>query len=111
MVRSIGADRVIDYTKDDFTHHGQRYDLIFDAVGNRSVAHLRRALRPAGICAVAGFTSMARLLQVVVLGGKQIGLMATVSSNKHDLVLLQGLLEAGKIVPVLVGGQPTRRPM
>ncbi|NWF78785.1 MAG: NAD(P)-dependent alcohol dehydrogenase [Chloroflexi bacterium] len=101
MVRSIGADHVIDYTKDDFTQNGQRYDLIFDAVGNRSVGDLRRALRPDGICAVAGFTSMFALLQIVVLGGKQIGLMETASPNKHDLVLLQGLLEAGTVVPVI----------
>jgi NADPH:quinone reductase-like Zn-dependent oxidoreductase len=100
MVRSIGADHVIDYTKDDFTQNGQRYDLIFDAVGNRSVADLRRAF--------AGFTSMARLLQIVVLGGKQIGLMATASPNKHDLVLLQGLLEAGTVVPVIDRTYPLR---
>lgn len=108
MVRSIGADHVIDYTKDDFTQNGQRYDLIFDAVGNRSVADLRRALRPDGICAVAGFTSMSRLLQIVVLGGKQIGLMKTASPNKHDLVVLQGLLEAGKLVPVIDRTYPLR---
>jgi NADPH:quinone reductase-like Zn-dependent oxidoreductase len=108
MVRSIGADHVIDYTKDDFTQNGQRYDLIFDAVGNRSVADLRRALRPDGICAVAGFTSMSCLLQIVVLGGKQIGLMETASPNKNDLTLLKGLLEAGKIVPVIDRTYPLR---
>jgi NADPH:quinone reductase-like Zn-dependent oxidoreductase len=108
MVRSIGADHVIDYTKDDFTQNGQRYDLIFDAVGNRSVADLKRALRPDGICAVAGFTSMARLLQIVVLGGKQIGLMETASPNKNDLVVLKGLLEAGKVVPVIDRTYPLR---
>jgi NADPH:quinone reductase-like Zn-dependent oxidoreductase len=108
MVRSIGADHVIDYTKDDFTQNGQRYDLIFDAVGNRSVADLRRALSPDGICAVDGFTSMARLLQIVVLGGKQIGLMETASPNKNDLVFLKGLLESGKVVPVIDRTYPLR---
>ena len=68
MVRAIGADHVIDYTQEDFTQNGQAYDLIFDAVGNRSVADLRRALSPNGICAVAGFTSLSRLFQVVSLG-------------------------------------------
>src|SRR2546422_10277663 len=57
MVRSIGADHVIDYTQEDFTKNGQRYDLIFDAVGNRSVSDYKRALSPNGICAVAGFTT------------------------------------------------------
>src|SRR2546422_2433190 len=57
MVRSLGADQVIDYTQEDFTKNGQRYDLIFDAVGNRSVSDYKRALSPNGICAVAGFTT------------------------------------------------------
>ena len=68
LVRSIGADHVIDYTKEDFTRNGQRYDLVFDAVGNRSVSDLQRALSPNGICAVAGFTSLSRLFQVILLG-------------------------------------------
>ena len=65
MVRSIGADHVIDYTQADFTKNGQRYDLIFDAVGNRSVSDYKRALSPNGICAVAGFTNLSRLFQVM----------------------------------------------
>src|SRR5437588_11520260 len=68
MARSIGADQVIDYTQEDFTQNGQRYDLIFDAVGNRSVSDCKRALSPNGICAVAGFTTLSHLLQVLVLG-------------------------------------------
>ena len=52
MVRSIGADHVIDYTQEDFTQNGQRYDLIFDAVGNHSISDYQRALSPNGICAV-----------------------------------------------------------
>ncbi len=108
MVRSIGADYVIDYTKEDFTQTGQRYDLIFDAVGNRSVADFKRALSLHGICAVAGFTTMSRLFQVVVLGAwvsmtgsKKIGLMATAKANKKDLLFIKELLEAGKVVPVI----------
>jgi len=101
LVRSIGADHVIDYSKEDFTKNGQRYDLIFDAVGNRSVTDLRRALTPAGICAVAGFTNLARLFQVMLLGGKQIGLMATANANQKDLLIIKDLLEAGKVVPVI----------
>ena len=101
MVRSIGADHVIDYTKKDFTQNGQHYDLIFDAVGNRSVADLKRALSPNGICSVAGFTSLSRLFQTSFLGGKNIGLMKTASPNKKDLLFIKALLENGKVVPVI----------
>ena len=101
LVRSIGADQVIDYTQTDFTKTGQRYDLIFDTVGNRSVADLKRALTPNGICSVAGFTTLARLFQVMLLGGKQVGLMETAKTNKTDLLILKELLEAGKVVPVI----------
>ncbi|MCG8350857.1 MAG: NAD(P)-dependent alcohol dehydrogenase [Chloroflexales bacterium] len=108
MVRSIGADHVIDYTQADFTRNGRRYDLIFDAVGNRSAADYMRALSPNGICVVAGFTTMSRMIfQVVLLGSlasktgnKKIGsMLATV--NKQDLDCLKELLEAGKVVPVI----------
>jgi len=68
MVRSIGADHVIDYTQADFTRNGQQYDLIYDAVANRSVADIRRALSPSGICAIAGFSSMFHIFQVISLG-------------------------------------------
>jgi NADPH:quinone reductase-like Zn-dependent oxidoreductase len=101
MVRSIGADHVIDYTQEDFTQNGQRYDLIFDAVGNRSVSDFKRALSPNGICAVAGFTTLSRLFQVMLLGGKKIGLMETAKPDKKDLAFIKELLEAGKVVPVI----------
>src|SRR4051794_10843448 len=108
MVRSIGADHVIDYTQADFTKNGQRYDLIFDAVGNRSVSDFKRALSPNGICAVAGFTNLSRLFQVMLLGGKKIGLMETAKANQKDLVFIQALLEAGKVVPVIDRCYPLR---
>ncbi len=108
MVRSIGADHVIDYTQADFTQNGQRYDLIFDAVGNRSVSDYQRALRPNGICSIAGFTTLSHLFQVILLGawvsrsgGKKIGLMGIAQPNKKDLVFIKELLEAGKVVPVI----------
>jgi NADPH:quinone reductase-like Zn-dependent oxidoreductase len=106
MVRSIGADHVIDYTQTDFTAAGPQYDLIFDAVGNRSVADLKRALRPGGICSVAGFSSMSRLLQTVLLGGRRVGLMKTATANKEDLLTIRELLEAGKVVPVIDRAYP-----
>jgi len=108
MVRSLGADQVIDYTQADFTQNGQRYDLIFDAVGNRSVSEYKRALTPNGICAVAGFTTLSHLFQVIFLGSwvsrtgsKKIGQMETAKPNQKDLVFVKELLEAGKVVPVI----------
>ena len=108
MVRSIGADQVIDYTQEDFTKNGQRYDLIFDAVGNRSVFDYKRALSPDGNCVIIGFSSLALLFQHMFLGslasrkgGKRIGLMGTVQRNKNDMVFIKELLEAGKVVPVI----------
>jgi NADPH:quinone reductase-like Zn-dependent oxidoreductase len=115
MVRSIGADHVIDYTQADFTKNGQRYDLIFDAVGNRSVSDYKRALSPNGICAVAGFTTLSRLFQVLFLGAwasrtgsKKIGMMETAKPNQKDLAFLKELLDAGKVVPVIDRCYPLR---
>ena len=108
MVRSIGADHVIDYTREDFTKNGQRYDLIYDAVGNRSVSDYKRALRPQGICVIAGFSTLSRLFGHVVLGpllsmtgNKKIGLMGLAKPNQKDLVFVKELLESGKVVPVI----------
>jgi NADPH:quinone reductase-like Zn-dependent oxidoreductase len=108
MVRSIGADDVIDYTKEDFTKTGRQYDLIFDAVGNLSVAAVQRALHPDGTCVVAGFTTMFNLFRVILQGawvsrrGKQkIGLMGTAQPNQPDLMFMKDLLEAGKVVSVI----------
>jgi NADPH:quinone reductase-like Zn-dependent oxidoreductase len=115
MVRAIGADHVIDYTQADFTKNGQRYDLIFDAVGNRSVSDYKRTLSPNGICAVAGFTTLSRLFQVIFLGAwvsktgsKKIGMMDTAKPNQKDLAFLKELLEAGKVVPVIDRTYPLR---
>ncbi|MBZ0291332.1 MAG: NAD(P)-dependent alcohol dehydrogenase [Anaerolineae bacterium] len=108
LVSSIGADHVIDYTKTDFTRTGQQYDLIFDTVGNCSVAGLRRALKPSGRGVVAGFTTMLRLMEVALVGklvsrpnGKQIGMMGTAQAKQDDLLTIQNLLETGKVVPVI----------
>ena len=108
MVRSIGADHVVDYTKEDVTRKGQQYDLIFDAVGNLSVSDYQRALSPNGICSVAGFTTLSLLFQDILLGAwvsktgsKKIGRMETVKPNKKDMVVIKELLEAGKVVPVI----------
>ncbi len=108
MVRSVGADHAIDYTREDFTRNEQHYDLIYDAVGNRSVTDYKRTLNPDGICAVAGFSSLSRLFQHMVLGplrskigSKKVGLMGTAKINQKDLIYLKELIEAGKVVPVI----------
>ena len=62
LVRSLGADHVVDYTTTDFVRSGRRYDLILDTVGNRSVHDFRRALAEGGKAAVTGFTTVAKLM-------------------------------------------------
>jgi NADPH:quinone reductase-like Zn-dependent oxidoreductase len=98
LVRSLGADHVVDYTTTDFVGGGRRYDLILDTVGNRSVPELRGGLAEGGKAAVTGFTSVAKLLGVSLRGGKDIAqVMAHVTAK--DLELLSGLIEAGKVRP------------
>jgi NADPH:quinone reductase-like Zn-dependent oxidoreductase len=108
LVRSIGADHVIDYTREDFTKNGKQYDLIYCAVGNHSVSEYMRALKPQGICVIAGFTSLGLLFESMILGplrskvaGKQVGRMGTVKGDKKHLVFMKELLETGKVVPVI----------
>jgi NADPH:quinone reductase-like Zn-dependent oxidoreductase len=107
MVRSIGADHVIDYTQEDFTKSGQRYDLVIAANGYHSILGYRRALSPKGICVTTG-GSMAQIFQAILLGplisligGKKMGSMGIARLNQKDLVFLKELLEAGKLVPVI----------
>jgi len=108
LVRSIGADHVIDYTQRDFTRNDRKYDFIFDAVGNRTVTEYKRALTQNGICVIAGFTTMGRMLNHMLLGplhsssgGKWIGMMGTAQGNQKDLTTLTELLESGTIKPVI----------
>jgi len=115
LVRSIGADHAIDYTQEDFTTNGQYYDLIYDAVGNRSVSDYKRALNPNGTCVIAGFQNLPRLFEHMVLGplrsrtgNKKVGLMGIAKMNQKDLVFVKELLEAGKIVPVIERRYPLR---
>jgi len=98
LVRSLGADHVLDYTHDDFVKSGRRYDRILDTVGNRSVPELRRALAEGGKAAVTGFTSVAKLLAVSLRGGKTIA-MVQAHVTTSDLELLSALIEAGKVRP------------
>ena len=115
LVRSIGADHVIDYTKEDFTKGEQRYDVIFDNVANHSFAERRRVLTPKGICVLAGMGGAG------VKGGEAIGRIVSnlfiarglswftdqkfaqymTKMNKQDLIMLADLIQAGKLTPVI----------
>jgi NADPH:quinone reductase-like Zn-dependent oxidoreductase len=106
MVRSIGADQVIDYTQEDFTTNGQRYDLILAANGYHPISEYRRALSPKGIYVMTG-GSMAQMFQAILLGpwismtgSKKMGALSMELIPK-DLVFIKGLLESGKVVPVI----------
>ena len=98
LVRSLGADHVVDYTTTDFARSGRRYDLILDTVGNRSVPDLKRALAEGGKAAVTGFTSVAKLMGVSLRGGKDVAMVSAHVATK-DPELLSELIEDGKVRP------------
>jgi NADPH:quinone reductase-like Zn-dependent oxidoreductase len=106
FIRSLGADHVIDYTREDFTRNGKQYDLVLDLVAYRSAFDCARALSPTGSYYVVG-GSVATLLQVLLLGpwirrttGKNVRVLA-VQPNRKDLVLLTELHQAGVIIPAI----------
>jgi NADPH:quinone reductase-like Zn-dependent oxidoreductase len=106
MARTLGADHVIDYTKEDFTLNGQRYDLILAANGFHPISDYKRALSPKGIYVMTG-GSLAQLFQVMLQGprmskkdGQQMRSL-TLKPNPKDMPLLKELLETGKLVPVI----------
>ncbi len=106
MVRSIGADHVIDYTQEDFTKRGERYDLIFAANGYHPILDYKRALNPNGLYVMAG-GSVPQIFQALLLGplvfmtgGKKMA-VASARPNRKDLALLVELFEAGKVKPVI----------
>jgi NADPH:quinone reductase-like Zn-dependent oxidoreductase len=109
LVRSIGADHVIDYTQQDFTRTGQRYDLILEMAGNRALADLRRALTPKGTLVLVGgsggrwFMGTGRTLRAVVVSpfvGQRLRSFFS-KPRGADLVVLKELIEAGKVTPVI----------
>jgi NADPH:quinone reductase-like Zn-dependent oxidoreductase len=110
MVRSIGADRVIDYTQEDFTRSGQRYDVLLDCVGNHPLSACSRELNPKGTCIMAGseagrwmIGAFARAITAPLLSGfasrKIVGILAR--ANKEDLTTMRVLMETGKVTPVI----------
>jgi NADPH:quinone reductase-like Zn-dependent oxidoreductase len=109
IARSIGADHVIDYTKDDFIEDGKLYDLIFVANGNLSILKYKQALKPNGICVLAGGGGMSiiQLLAGMVQGWwiaktehKKIGSFLA-NINQKDLEIMKELLASGKVKPVI----------
>ena len=102
MLRSIGADYVIDYTREDFTQNEQRFDLILDIVANRSTSDLMRALNPKGTYVAVAFSLNTLLLGSMLskTEGKTASSLAA-KSNVKDLAFMAELIESGKVVPVI----------
>ena len=109
LVRSIGADHVIDYTREDFTKGAERYDLILDNVGNHSMAQARRVLTPTGLLISNGGGhaggKLARTMRTMLVSifVRQQAAPAVKAPNRDDLVALKALVEAGKVTPVIDG--------
>lgn len=107
LLRALGADHLIDYTKEDYTRNGQQYDRILDVIAHRSVSDYSRALKPGGTFAMIGGSMGGLLLELMLLGsilpifnGKKIGLMGY-KPNRKDLEYFNQLFEEGKVVPVI----------
>jgi NADPH:quinone reductase-like Zn-dependent oxidoreductase len=110
LVRSIGAGRAIDYTQEDFTLGGQKYDMILECVGNRSPQDIRRALAPKGVCVVVGAapgvgltTVLAGILQMLIeapFRSQKVGMMMA-KRSQADLRVLAEMMSAGKLTPVI----------
>jgi len=115
MVRSLGADHVIDYTRDDFAEGEKRYDLILDIGGNSSLARLRRALTPKGTLVITGGETDGRWLggtdrqiRALVLSpfvGQKLGTFIS-SENHEDMIVLKERIESGKVTPVIDRNYP-----
>ena len=102
MVRSIGADQVIDYNKEDFTKSGKSYDLILDIAVSHSISNYKRALKPKGLYVAAGFNPTSLFLGPLIsmFGSKKVSsFMGKISAK--DLDYMKELIEAGKVVPVI----------
>ncbi len=112
MVRSLGADHVIDYTTEDFTEGGRRYDLILDNVGNQSMSATRRALSPNGTLLSNGGGhsdgKLGRVIKAAIVSMfvRQQGRPSVKTQNPADLQVLKELVAAGKITPVIDGTYP-----
>ena len=119
LVRSLGADHVIDYTRDDFTRLGHRYDIVLDMIGNHPLRSLRRALTPTGTHLIVGSVGGSRLLgpagymlRSVVAGrfvSQRVLPTLNTSVNAADLTYIAGLVDAGALTPVVAATYPLER--
>ncbi|SRR6266576_4433279 len=110
MVRRIGADYVIDYSEEDFSNRGQRYDLFFDCIGNHSLSACRRVLNPKGMYIMVGERSgrgmiglLTRLITALVLSQfvSQEAITFLARPNNNDLTIMGDLMKTGKVKPVI----------
>jgi NADPH:quinone reductase-like Zn-dependent oxidoreductase len=118
LVRSIGADHVIDYTKEDYTKSDQRYDVIYDLINNRSFAERRRVLKPGGICVLAGVggSGMRKETLSQFVNGLTSSLRSKftkekfinfgIDFNQKDLGILRDLAESGRVLPAVTKTYP-----
>src|SRR5271166_3589966 len=110
LVRALGADHVVDYTRDDFAGGEQRYDAILDIGGNNRLSHLRRALTPGGRLVIVGgetggrwlggFDRQLRAIALSPLVTQKLGILGA-KENASDLSVLRELLESGKVTPAI----------
>jgi NADPH:quinone reductase-like Zn-dependent oxidoreductase len=109
LVRSLGADHVIDYTREDFTHSGRHYDVMLDLIGSHSLAQSRRALTPRGTYVLVGVKDMGRwfgmarqfkALCVAPFVGQRMRVFVC-RHTRADLTVLKGLVEANELKPVI----------
>ncbi|HSP08318.1 MAG TPA: NAD(P)-dependent alcohol dehydrogenase [Candidatus Dormibacteraeota bacterium] len=102
LVRSLGADRVIDYTREDFTKNGQTYHVIFDAVGKHSFKRCRDSLEPGGIyLPTDGFANLVLAMWTARFGSKKVLFQLPPRQSKQDVQFLKGLIESGEYRPVI----------
>lgn len=112
LIKSLGADNVIDYTAEDFTNRGETYDIIFDTVGKISFSRCKRSLKKGGIFleAAIGFAILPQVLWTSIVGTKKAVIAATglrsENERKKDLIILKELIEAGKIKAVIDRSYP-----
>jgi NADPH:quinone reductase-like Zn-dependent oxidoreductase len=100
LVRSLGADKVIDYTKEDFTKNGETYDVIFDTVIKMSVSRSLKSLNKKGILIAMGMSEMFRGIWTALTSSKKI-VTGVISEKAEDMVFLKGLIESGKLKAVI----------
>jgi NADPH:quinone reductase-like Zn-dependent oxidoreductase len=102
FVKSLGADRVIDYAKEDFTQNGETYDVIFDILGKGSFTHCKNSLRPNGILLFASFKikQLIQMLWTSMIGGRKV-VCAIAPGSAEDLISVKELIEAGKIKAII----------